>query len=324
MAVIYDFPTNYKEQLQKCDDLIEKGYVDQAICYIEDIDFKHYLAESWFLFNKKLLSCYVLKKEFEMCQTLIEALEQQKTVDLTVRAHDVLVQLKVNGKSGEHATKQKHAEELGVLSSYYKALLELIAELKAYYESYWMQEVNKKIDQLINETSVQEQFYILSDMQNLTVEELQSCQEELIQYFTLDRHPITKTLVAELLIKKELNFNVLWHHDDEVVEITLDEQLLDNVHNVITNTNELLVDVYELSDEALEIMNQQLAFFYQFICPFEAKIDKMTVINFFIQQFGIETEQKSVIIDSRVENKPIINYTTCKLRQYLLSLTSLI
>ncbi len=36
MATIYDFPTNYEAKLIEAIQLMEKGYIDQAICLLED------------------------------------------------------------------------------------------------------------------------------------------------------------------------------------------------------------------------------------------------------------------------------------------------
>ena len=36
MAMIYDFPTNYEEKIDQATKLMEKGYIDQAICLLED------------------------------------------------------------------------------------------------------------------------------------------------------------------------------------------------------------------------------------------------------------------------------------------------
>ena len=36
MAMIYDFPTNYEEKIDQATKLMEKGYIDQAICLLEN------------------------------------------------------------------------------------------------------------------------------------------------------------------------------------------------------------------------------------------------------------------------------------------------
>ena len=57
MAMIYDFPTNYEEKIDQATKLMEKDYIDQAICLLEDSD--SLLNVSSFNFTNKLKSSSV-------------------------------------------------------------------------------------------------------------------------------------------------------------------------------------------------------------------------------------------------------------------------
>ena len=98
MATIYDFPTNYEAKLLEATQLMEKGYTDQAICLLEDfleivtdIKVEHEI-------KKQLITCYMLKREFETCEQLILEIKQKNGLDLMVAAHDILVTMFQNPK----------------------------------------------------------------------------------------------------------------------------------------------------------------------------------------------------------------------------------
>ena len=52
--MIYDFPTNYEEKIDQATKLMEKGYIDQAICLLED--FLEYGAMGYVVIEMRELS----------------------------------------------------------------------------------------------------------------------------------------------------------------------------------------------------------------------------------------------------------------------------
>ncbi len=56
--------------------------------------------------KKQLITCYLLKREFETCEQLILEIKQKNGLDLMVAAHDILVTMFQNSKSQVDTNKK--------------------------------------------------------------------------------------------------------------------------------------------------------------------------------------------------------------------------
>lgn len=65
---------NRKNEQRRADELIDKGYIDQAICLIEDFIEQSNPSQGKELLQKKLLDCLFIKKEFDSVEVAFKCL----------------------------------------------------------------------------------------------------------------------------------------------------------------------------------------------------------------------------------------------------------
>lgn len=321
MAQIFDFPTNYEEKINKADELIDKGYIDQAICLIEDFIEQSNPTKGRELLQKKLLTCYFIKKEFDSVEAILNEIPVDFG-DLSTLAHrfllyrfecdDVLLkELETNCK-----------ERLSVFA--YKNLQELMAQLKTFYEEYWYQAIEKQIARLNQGCSFEQALLILSDLYDYSSEELAYFKPAFITFYKEAPSPILKTILFELLAKKELNWHLPLSHDLENAEgsIMTDLKTLQSFNQRLDQINNV-IEQMDLFDEIKVLLSQQVNLFYQFCFPNYEALDFSLVIEGLLALIMGENNEFLGETDLSSTNNPIINYTTCKLSQYILSLSSL-
>ncbi|MGL4335677.1 MAG: hypothetical protein ACRCST_02200 [Turicibacter sp.] len=324
MAMIFDFPTNYEEKLSKTDTYIDKGYIDQAICFLEDLLDENFTSQARYLFRKKLITCYMLKREYDTCVDLVNMLLNDPLCDLTVRAHDILVAEFEFGEEQKKLTQQKHENDLGSLSVYYRTLIELTSELKAYYQNFWFADVGNKVMKLCAAQSIEEKLYILSDLQEVEADALKGCEALILDYFEQEQPAITKTILYKLLIDRQIETTVTIKNGDEMKVLRTESARIHQLETEINKTLVYLEECYVLSEEEKEFLTHQLIFFYQYVFPFENEVSPRVGISELIKHLGLKSLEKSDILDLSLEEISIMSHTTRKVSQYILSLSSIL
>ena len=321
MAVIFDFPTNYEEKLRQADELLEKGYVDQAICLLEDFIEQAHPVEGLSALKKMILTCYFIKKEFETCDELLKEwlIGSQ---DLTLWAHDLLLTRYQAGEEALITLQQQYEERLSTNRFVYKNLVELTMQLKNFYETYWFEQNQKRVMNFLNGESFEQQVLTISDLQHLSKEELECFKDQIEEVFLHRLSPVIKTLLFELLVQKGVNWTLRFEDHGEVVELKTAIEELHPLYEVLDQISKLIETQAE-NDVIKELLTQQALMFYQYCFPFYNRLEASAVVA------GLRTfllEGKTTFLtedDYKSTNKTIIDYTCCKLSQYLLSLSSL-
>lgn len=321
MGQVIDFPTNYEEKLNQADQLIEKGYIDQAICLIEDfIDYSKPKQGKQFL-QKKLLTCYFLKKEFDSAKDLLHDIEIDFS-DLSIVAHLCLLPKFEQNQSSGTAIMLKAKEVLSPFA--FKNLNELVAQLKTYYEEYWYHSIEQEINRLEQGASIEQALLIISDLHEHSTDELSFFKQKILNFFESTTSPILRMLIFELLVHKNLHWTLSFTNDLDGTTSTIDtnEETLvlfeKQLHEAIRQLDQL-----ELEDGIRTCLEQQVHLFYQFCFPNHHQLEIQLVIEGLLTLImGREMEflEKN---DLKSTEQAIINYTTCKLSQYILSLSSL-
>ncbi|MTL69595.1 hypothetical protein GMA42_05700, partial [Turicibacter sanguinis] len=205
MSRVIDFPTNYEQKINKADELIDKGYIDQAICLIEDFIEQSNPSQGKELLQKKLLTCYFIKKEFDSVEDVLSQMPVGLG-DLSILAHRFLL---YHFDQNDVLLTELEADCKKNLSVFaYKNLQELIAQLKTFYEEYWVQSIEKQVVRLNEGCSFEQSLLILSDLSQYSNEELGYFKQPLITFYEQAPSPILKTILFELLAKKELNWSL--------------------------------------------------------------------------------------------------------------------
>ena len=224
MALIYQFP-----RLEAIDQLLAKKYVDQAICALEDgLPLIGALEEkkAW---QKKLLSCYLLKKEYDSCEAIILQLKQMDRLDLEVAAHDIVIGLVQN-----HTDKQAEYQEQLALSGFaYKNLIELVFNLKHFYEQEWLEEAGKKFQALSNSDSFEKTVIALGALMQIETIYFDHYQEHLHRFLAMDHHPILKIMLFELLCQKEVALEVAFKSEGQIRTLSTKSENLPDFYQAI-------------------------------------------------------------------------------------------
>jgi len=317
---IYDFPTNYRDKLDEVDVLLEKNYIDQAICLLED-----WLETTIGIDNeikievlKKIYSCYLIKREFESCEDLVLELKGLGKIDLTIIAYDVLNSL-FQGEVYEAEDKKINYQKQLQLSPFaYKNLVELIFQLKTFYEELWFQEASKKFERLREAENFEGALHVLSDLQSVEKDFFLLHKKEIKLFFENSENQILKTLLFELLTQKEL-----------IIEVSFKEEREKKLNTTIENLYPLYELIQESKKELIKlnkdemttaILEQHLVMFYQFMFPFLETIEIKEVIKALeIAILGLNSDEKS---EERLNSKEKAK-TLRKINEYLLSLSLL-
>ncbi len=315
MAVIYEFPKGLEEKLEKIDQLIERQYVDQAICQLESYLEQPHLNAMHDPLRKKLLTCYVMKKEFEPATKLVMHLQKSPSYDLSVRAHDILL-----AKWKEEEDKQPiHAAQLGTSSIYYQTLLELMAELHVYYVTGWQQKNEQKLRHLSESESIEQALHFVADLQEWSTEELTAQRPLLESLFDTAIHPLVKTSLFELLVMRQVNMNVVFHQEPQVKNLSTSVNELHVLKEVI-ETGEAFIQ-HDVPQELQEICSHYYRLFCLSQFPFFEELDVELSVFQLLKHFGLESAEKNDIMVSRLEKKPILSQTLFKVDSFILSLT---
>ena len=181
MGEIYDFQTNYIAKIEESSKLIEKGYIDQAICMLEDFLAVVKDPKIKQEVNKQLMTAYLLKGELDTCEALILEIKNQKSLDLTIAAHDILVAMFQGQEASAKQKQEEYQQLLGLTALSSKNLVELIYQLKTYYESVWYEMIEKKIQVLEREGDLETQLLVISDLRTVDSWKLQLFQEKFEQ-----------------------------------------------------------------------------------------------------------------------------------------------
>ena len=322
MAMIYDFPTNYEEKIDQATKLMEKGYIDQAICLLED--FLEVVKDQKIEIEvkKQLITAYMLKGEFEMCEALILEIKAANCLDLIVAAHDILVTMfQLPGDVVE--TKQlEYGRELGLNVLTNKNLIELVYQLKTYYESYWYETIDKKIQVLKNESSFETRLMVLSDLQAIDPIQLTLFQEEFESILNNCSQPIIKTMLFELLVQKGIECEVNFDSEMMSRQLKTTADSLDEFYEQLNQAIHLLFEI-EVDEDTRQLLKQHLIFFYQCLFPFVDEVNPGEVVQELARMlFGIELElvRQQKGLDDKLNTMTDITY---KMSQYILSLSSL-
>ena len=204
MGEMYDFQTNYMAKIEESIQLMEKGYIDQAICMLED--FLEIVKEPKIEYEvkKQLVTAYLLKGEFEICEALISEIRIANGLDLIVAAHDILVTMFQLPEHVSDAKQIEYQRALGLTALTNKNLIELVYQLKTYYESYWYETVDKKIQVLEHECSIETRLLVLSDLREMEASQLTLFKERFEMIFKQCSIPLVRTILFELLVQKEI------------------------------------------------------------------------------------------------------------------------
>lgn len=321
MSRVIDFPTNYEQKINKADELIDKGYIDQAICLIEDFIEQSNPSQGKELLQKKLLTCYFIKKEFDSVEDVLSQMPVGLG-DLSILAHRFLL---YHFDQNDVLLTELEADCKKNLSVFaYKNLQELIAQLKTFYEEYWGQSIEKQVVRLNEGCSFEQSLLILSDLSQYSNEELGYFKQPLITFYEQAPSPILKTILFELLAKKELNWSLPRANDSGESEgmILTNLQTLMPFNKKLEQVNEI-IEQMDLFDEVKVLLSLQVNLFYQFCFPNYETLDLSLVIERLLALIMGENDDFLARDDLSSTNSSIINYTTCKLSQYILSLSSL-
>lgn len=321
MAIILDFPTNFEEKIRQADELLEKRYVDQAICLLEGFIEESRPTQGLLQLNKKLLTCYFLKKEFENCEELLNGLIRNHE-DLTLVAHQFLMTRFTKGEEEMLKLQKEYEKSMKGSRFAYKNLVELMMQLKTFYESYWFEEISEKINAFLNSQSFEEQLLTLSDLQEMEKEDLEWFKSDICLVFERQLNPISQTLLYELLVQKELEWELEFKNLKGSLRLITTSEQLQPFYEILMDIS-LEVEKKGIMDPMREMLIQHMTLFYQFCFPFYTHLDMNYVLDGIM--LFLEGERVDFLSESDYDstNKTIIDYTSCKLSQYLLSLSSL-
>ncbi|MTL36065.1 hypothetical protein GMA40_14175, partial [Turicibacter sanguinis] len=198
------------------------------------------------------------------------------------------------------------------------------AQLKTFYEEYWVQSIEKQVVRLNEGCSFEQSLLILSDLSQYSNEELGYFKQPLITFYEQAPSPILKTILFELLAKKELNWSLPRANDSGESEgmILTNLQTLMPFNKKLEQVNEI-IEQMDLFDEVKVLLSLQVNLFYQFCFPNYETLDLSLVIERLLALIMGENDDFLARDDLSSTNSSIINYTTCKLSQYILSLSSL-
>lgn len=322
MAVIYDFPTNYEEKIDQANKLMEKGYTDQAICLLEDfldvVKDKKIECEV----KKQLMTGYMLKGEFETCEALILEIKETNCLDLIIAAHDILVTMFQSQVSLVEAKQLEYRQKLGLNALTNKNLIELVYQLKTYYESYWYEAIDKKIQVLKNEMSFETQLMVLSDLQAIDPIQLTLFQEEFEVVLNHCSQPIIKTMLFALLAQKEIECIV--NFDSEMMSRQLKTTVdhLDGFYEKLDQAIKFVLEI-DMDEETRQLLKQHLIFFYQWLFPFVEEVNPGIVVQELSRMllgFELELVKRQKEPQDKLQTMTDVTY---KMSQYILSLSSL-
>ena len=316
MAIIYDFPTPYEEKLKEVELLLEKNYTDQAICALEDwLEVAGSISvDGQKEIQKKLLGCYLLKKEFESCEAIVLQIKQLGCLDLNVAAYDIVANL-LQGKRQEADELQKAYREMLKLSSFaYKNLIEFVYQLKVFYEDEWLRDVSKKFIALLEADGFEQVHAILLDLQQVDASYFMEYSETLVQFFQMENSPILKTMLFELLSEKETTLEIIFTDQEKTKKLVTTPESLAPLYELIESSQR---DLYALELDEVNTLwcEQQMVLFYQFIFPFFEDIDT----NIVLQKFSVVSQGPEIFMDTSANMD-----TVDKINQYMLSLSLLI
>lgn len=321
MAVILDFPTNHEEKIRQADELLEKGYVDQAICLLEDFIDQAHPVEGLPALNKMMLTCYFIKKEFETCDDLLKRL-LIGSQDLTLWAHDLLLTRYQVGEEASLVLQKQYEERLSKNRFVYKNLVELTLQLKNFYESYWFDESEKRVTSFLNCPSFEQQVLAMSDLRQLSQSEFECFKDQIEEAFDQHLSPIIKTLLFELLVQKGVDWTLRFHDGEASIKLKTAIEELYPFYDVLAEANKR-IEMDSENEGITQLLTQQVLMFYQYCFPFYQRLEMNAVIEG-LKAFLIEGKTTFLTSDDyNSTNKTIIDYTSCKLSQYLLSLSSL-
>ena len=321
MSIILDFPTNFEEKIRQADELLEKRYVDQAICLLEGFIEESRPTQGLLQLNKKLLTCYFLKKEFENCEELLSELIRNHE-DLTLVAHQFLMTRFTEGEEEMIKLQKEYEKSMKGSRFAYKNLVELMMQLKTFYESYWFEETSEKINAFLNSQSFEEQLLTLSDLQEMEKGDLEWFKSDICLAFERQLNPISQTLLYELLVQKELEWELEFKDLKGSLRLITTSEQLQPFYEILMDMS-LEVEKKGIMNPMREMLIQHLTLFYQFCFPFYTHLD----MNYALDEIMLFLDGERVVFLSESDydstNKTIIDYTSCKLSQYLLSLSSL-
>lgn len=320
MAIIYDVQTNYQAKIEQSNEMIEKGYIDQAICFLEDFLVCVQTAEIERAVKKQLVTAYFLKREFETAEQLISEILKKNGLDLSLVAHDILVATFQNHHEQSQEKENVYGNQLQSFAK--KNLIELVYQLKTYYETYWDEQLRKKVMTLEKNPELNVALTIVSDLQEVETERLVAFKEKLENTANHCPSPLIKRAIFELLAQKNLECVIRFEEDGEVRNLPTEPLILEQERERIDQVLNQL-EKLEIDPTLKEALIQPLIFFYQSSFPFANRLREDEVIFELLRQlFGVEIE---VAVDEGVlkrqgEANPDIAY---KMSQYILSLSSL-
>ena len=323
MAIIYDFPTNYEEKLEEVEILLEKKYVDQAICTLEDWlqNTKGINEDIKKEMQKKLFSCYLLKKEFEECEELILHLKKSKKIDLTLVAYDVVLSLVQNKFDEAEEKKIKYQKEISPFA--YKNVLELISQLKTFYEEEWLFELTKLINRLLESDNFERSLSILSQLQEIDEKNFNFYENEFKVFFEKTQNKILKTLLFELLIQKNQNIELTFINKEDVILLMTEKKQLDALYELLKITKEKISQL-GLDEITIQMLEQQMFMFYQYMFPFYDKINfEIAILEICYHVMGINLKEKEKnLLEATIADDKKAN-TRHEINGYMLTLSLL-
>jgi hypothetical protein len=316
VAKIYELQTNYRAKIEQSIELIEKGYIDQAICLLEDFLVSVTCVDIGTEIKKQLMSAYTLKREFDAVDRLIASIFEKKRLDLTIAAHDILVAIFQNQKEMRQQKENFYFNQLSSFSI--KNLKELMYSLKDYYENYWYEQIVKKIDTLQTGTNLKLKFSIISDLYEVEEERLMPFTHVLEDITNSCEIPFVKTALFELMSRKNLQGVITFKANGVTRRVLAEPAVLKKMERCYAYAIERL-EMLKLDECIQEELKQLLVYFYQYSFPFIDDFYEDDVIKELAQQvFGLDLEGLN-----SCETAPTNPDITYKMSQYILSLSSL-
>jgi hypothetical protein len=293
MAEIYDFPFNVDGKLAEVRALLHKNYLDQAICILEE----GLNRTENFEWRKLLLTCYISKEEFEAFDELISELKALACLDLSLAAHDIVASL-LQGFEAEAEEKRAYYEQQLRLTGFgRKNLLELVIQLQAFYQDERLTEARKKLDRLLEAQSFESSLAALAGLQELSPLYLEPFRQELEQFFLNQPQPILKTMLFELLARKELSFDAGFGSESIKTELGI-------IHALEAALNQAIKEVETMvGDEARLELEQALFLFYQWLFPYFKDLAPEKVAAIFAAR--IDSNFPAEKLDSSLEKAKI-------------------
>lgn len=325
MATIYDFPTNYEEKLKDIDELLAKNYIDQAICTLEDWleTCGSVTDEGQKEIRKKLLSCYLFKREYESCQELVLQLKELRCLDLGIAAYDIVVSLLQNQQQEANEKQTHYQQQLKLNSFAYQNLVELVYQLKNFYEEEWSKDAEKKFKALVSAKSYEQILFVLSDLEKIAAEYFHRYETSLKCFFDNEHSPALKTMLFELLSRKGLKLEVEFRGEKESKKLETTRESLELFYDAISLAQKDLIRL-NLDEATKALLEQHIIMFYQSVFPFFEKIDKKVVIQQLGRQCGgvaLETLIKEEFKEQSDSTHELV--TVHKINEYVLSLSLL-